>query len=229
MERSLSSSSGVHSVPERTDSASPPWESRSIAQVPYIDSKSQPLSETERRALGDLWATRSHSYSRHRPSTSDGRKQAAYACKTSDVDPYPSSAVAAPYESFTYIPPGPATAPPVQSLARVSTPDDFTGASPRPSETTSNTSSSFSATGSPLPHQMTHALPGTMASRSRTPSRTRVKPRTRARSATRRETPEQHVKLGKRFRTVFKDMFKRNVVDESQYEALKDRHWTEED
>jgi hypothetical protein len=34
--------------------------------------------------------------------------------------------------------------------------------------------------------------------------------------------------LGKRLKSAFRDIFKRNPVDDSQFERISDRHWTED-
>ncbi|KAF2770699.1 hypothetical protein EJ03DRAFT_350278 [Teratosphaeria nubilosa] len=71
------------------------------------------------------------------------------------------------------------------------------------------------------------AMPGTMSSRSAAPVR-------RTRSAQRHSKPvaEQvgHSRsLSRRFKTAFKDMFKREPIDEAEFERIGDRHWADED
>ena len=34
--------------------------------------------------------------------------------------------------------------------------------------------------------------------------------------------------FGRRWKLVFKDMFTRDPVDDSQFETIEDRHWTDE-
>ncbi|KAK4896674.1 hypothetical protein LTR49_028109 [Elasticomyces elasticus] len=83
-----------------------------------------------------------------------------------------------------------------------------------------------SSSGSPRQKHTVTALPGTMSSRSRTTSRSSTRagchqtmPKTAA------ATPRS---FGKRCKSAFQKLFRRDAVDASQYEYLSDRHWTNE-
>jgi hypothetical protein len=42
------------------------------------------------------------------------------------------------------------------------------------------------------------------------------------------EAKQDQVGLGKRFKSAFRDIFKKDPVDDSQFERISDRHWTDE-
>jgi hypothetical protein len=42
------------------------------------------------------------------------------------------------------------------------------------------------------------------------------------------QDPAERLKFGKWFKSALKDMFKRDPVDESKFERISDRHWTDE-
>ncbi|KAH9825488.1 hypothetical protein Tdes44962_MAKER04190 [Teratosphaeria destructans] len=71
------------------------------------------------------------------------------------------------------------------------------------------------------------AMPGTMSSRSTAPVR-------RTRSIQRHARPEAEQvghsrSLSTRLKTAFKDMFKREPINEAEFERIGDRHWADED
>ena len=80
---------------------------------------------------------------------------------------------------------------------------------------------------------MSKALPGTMSSRA---GRDKENVRPRAKSSAGREQryrpkelkPDAQQPLGKRFKSAFKEMFKKDPVDESQFEKITAQHWTDE-
>jgi hypothetical protein len=103
-------------------------------------------------------------------------------------------------------------------------------APPTPPESESRSLRSASA--SPPINPATKALPGTMssrASRNRSASQSQVKPRTKEhRSSHPEPSKEDQAGLGKRFKSAFRDIFKKDPIDESQFERISDRHWTDE-
>lgn len=235
MDRKFSASSDAMSAQYATSTPLPPWETREVAQVPFMDPGSPPLSKAERQALPSLWATRSSTNSSSRPRLDTGVSAAssAYGSPSSpqqSTDPWskvatPLTAIPppAPYESPVYIPPAPKTAPQLPPFVVQHPPTP-------PDSVTRSCSSSMSTTSSPRPRVAVKALPGTMSSRAgrdRTPTRTRVSSATREQRA-RNVKKSSSVPFSKRFRSAFKDIFKREPVDESQFEHIDDRHWTDE-
>lgn len=88
-----------------------------------------------------------------------------------------------------------------------------------------------SASASPPIRPATKALPGTMssrASRNRSASQSQVKPRPRENRSSHPQSKEDQAGLGKRFKSAFRDIFKKDPIDESQFERISDRHWTDE-
>ncbi|KAK5007947.1 hypothetical protein LTR28_004636 [Elasticomyces elasticus] len=75
------------------------------------------------------------------------------------------------------------------------------------------------------------AMPGTMSSRT---SRKRSDGRNRTRSISkerrrRKAVPElETAPLASRMKTAFKDMFKKDPIDESRFERIESRHWTDD-
>jgi len=81
---------------------------------------------------------------------------------------------------------------------------------------------------SPPVRQAPKALPGTMSSRG---GRDRDATRTRTKSANRghrSQSKDDSKPFGMRFKSAFKDIFKKDPVDESQFERITDKHWTED-
>ncbi|KAF2214156.1 hypothetical protein CERZMDRAFT_96180 [Cercospora zeae-maydis SCOH1-5] len=97
------------------------------------------------------------------------------------------------------------------------------------SSTTSDNSRTHTAS-PPISAPAPPALPGTMSRRERTPSRSR------SRSTWSDKENQNHSRrsstdskpFGQRFKSGFKNMFKREPIDESQFERIDDKHWTEE-
>ncbi|KAK3074979.1 hypothetical protein LTR53_002149 [Teratosphaeriaceae sp. CCFEE 6253] len=202
----------------------PPWEKHSIPQVPY--------------ALPDLWATRTHIVSSPRPSVSTAGSGATpqrssspgsvesqkHMWKRSTDARLPPSAIQfcapAPYGTQLY---ATTASKSTTSAARAVT--SSAGTTPTPPDSSKGSSES-SVGGSPRSRQTVTALPGTMSSRSRGPSRSRAKGQMRPHNAAKKDRAPMG--FGKRCKSTFKGMFKRDAIDESQYEHLSDRHWTEE-
>lgn len=71
------------------------------------------------------------------------------------------------------------------------------------------------------------AIPGTMSARMGHSSKNRKKPSNRDRGAS-DHLKSESAGFGKRVKSAFKDIFSRNPIDESQFETIEERHWTEE-
>lgn len=136
------------------------------------------------------------------------------------------------HPSFTTLPPTPP--PEASSLSRSST---------TKSSSTRKSSLISSPGQSPrLPQHTVPSLPGTMSARESIavipspqppPSEPSSQRADRVREEKRNEMGKAKEKadvkpLGKRFKLAMKDIFKREPVDESQFERIADRHWTDE-
>ena len=212
----------------------PPWEKDDINQVPYMDGASPSLSNAEREALPSLWATRTSTVSGTRPALHADTSHSSGSCYYSPGSPESYSSpwkvktpLTAPpipvsrYETPIYVPPGPKSAP---------NPPCFVKAPPTPPDSLARSSTTTSSYSSPRPKQTTTAMPGTMSSRNardRTPSRTRTGSSSRE-PYTRKHDKRGRMPFGRRWKLVFKDMFTRDPVDDSQFETIEDRHWTDE-
>ena len=202
----------------------PPWETAQAAQVPYMDGTSPALSNAEREALPSLWATRTNgtniTHHMDNPSTryARGRKQTSFdssghgnpwGVKTPLTAPPPPE----PYHTPIYIPPAPKSEPHPPAFVMRAPPTP-------PDSVSTTTASTFD---SPPSQHAVAALPGTMAARNtqtRTPTRSRALP-----SVTESRKKRSRIR---RWRLAFKEMFTYHPVDDSQFERIEDRHWTEE-
>ncbi|RMX99410.1 hypothetical protein D0867_12108 [Hortaea werneckii] len=192
------------------------------------------MSDYERRACPDPWDQPAKSFSdphiklerkKSEPNHERSRPLAEQETKprNREYGPWsPHFATSAPYETPLYVPQPPKTAPPSQKHMGPKAP-------PTPPESLSN-SSSFSSppvnADKALPPVIT-AFPGTMSSRSRENSRQRTRSSNRGRS-TSKHGKSDSANFGKRFKSAFKGIFTRSPIDESKFERIEDRHWTEE-
>jgi hypothetical protein len=226
MDRSTSPPSHGRRAGRPTIDAVPPWERRDLKQVPFVESSSPVLSNSELRALPDLWAVRStnvnqREHERHPSLTGHrGFRDEGYDVPRTAL---PLQASSTPYETPVYIPPAPKTAPPLPKYVQ-----SVQAAPPTPPESISKSSDASSAAVSPpAAHAVLTALPGTMSSRDRKEARSRTRGSHHTRSESKHSKAES-VSFGSRFKAAFKDMFKRNPIDETQFERIEDRHWTDE-
>ncbi|KAM0695589.1 hypothetical protein Q7P36_004070 [Cladosporium allicinum] len=60
------------------------------------------------------------------------------------------------------------------------------------------------------------------------PFLSQAKPRARENRSSHPQSKEDQAGLGKRFKSAFRDIFKKDPIDESQFERISDRHWTDE-
>lgn len=199
--------SSVNSAPSRdTLKQRPPWEVPALPQVPYMAASAQPLSTPERQALPSLWATRTSNASSLRPVHEPG--------PLAPTSPKESLWLPSGYNTPRRPPTPPSTrgstfrsesAPAVPAYERSYTPPSSERKRP------------------------VVALPGTMSSRSvpsQSPARSRDASSTRKQSRRCRQR-EDTVPLSRRLRTAMKDLFRKDPVDENQFERIEDRHWTE--
>lgn len=221
----------------------PPWEVRSVSQVPFMEPGSPSLVQRD-----DQGFFRQSSYANHRPklsasmsaphvdeysspvsehSTSNPWKSAAPLPPTTlpQSPPYDAPAYGrAPYDDRTH------PKPPFRKAASQPAALHVHQAPPTPPDSESR-SSLRSASASPPIRPATVALPGTMssrASRNRSASQSQAKPRTRENRSSHPPSKEDQAGLGKRFKSAFRDIFKKDPIDESQFERISDRHWTDE-
>lgn len=133
----------------------------------------------------------------------DGRQHQTNSCASAQTSPRP-------YETPIFIPQGTQIDPnePYFGKPPMTPPDSLSG------------SSTAASKESPSEHTV-HVLPGTMAARN-----------TRARTPVRRrpdfEERQKKATKAHRWGLVFKGMFSRSPVDETQLERVKGRHWTDE-
>lgn len=197
--------SSVNSAPSRTGLKQlPPWEVPALPQVPYMVSSAQPLSAPEKEALPSLWATRTSNASTLRPqrdlvlpNSPKGSPWISSGYNTPRRPPTPPSSGSSAFRSES--------APAVPAYERSYSPPSSEHKRP------------------------VMALPGTMSSRSvpaQSPARSREVSSSRKQSK-RGKRREDVVPLGRRLRTAMKDLFRKDPVDESQFERIDDRHWTE--
>ena len=196
-----------------------------------MGSSSPQLSDAEREALPSLWATRSGTVRRPRVGTtsrnptrrdhdhavSSDQNSNSRSVKTPLTAPQPP----APYETPVYIQQGPKSEPnPPKFVVR--TPPTIHALPTPPDSDGSWCATSASGSISPQSKQPTSALPGTMTSRS-------TEGRTRSRNKTGHSgRPSRKLSRMQRWRSVVKEMFTHEPVDESQFEHITDCHWTDE-
>lgn len=228
----------------------PPWEARSVTQVPFMESS----SPTPPRAhdTGSS-VTRPTSQANHRPKLS---VSASAPCGTDYSSPVSLHSSSMPWKPATVIPCSRPTAVPSyessecqeQSYNRPTyeDPDHFkpyirkTASQPTPSyppqvpptPPDSVTRSSLrSASASPPSRPVSKALPGTMssrASRNRSGSDNRTKAGAREHQFDYQQPHSDQTGIGKRLKSAFRDIFKKDPIDDSQFERISDRHWTDE-
>jgi hypothetical protein len=226
----------------------PPWEVRSVAQVPFMEPSSPPLA---RRDDHGFFASRPTSHANHRPKLSASMSApggAEYSSaehsspmprKTATAIPSRSFAAEPSYETPVYQRPThdrPAYEDPThykpafRKAASQPPPNSTPQAPPTPPDSVSK-ASLRSASASPPIRPASKALPGTMssrASRNRSASHNRSKAGGREHRSERQPTKQDQNGLGKRFKSAFRDIFKKDPVDDSQFERISDRHWTDE-
>lgn len=188
----------------------PPWEASDIPRVPHIANSAPPLSKAETNALSSLWATR---------TTPDHQ--------SSDMDErFPDSAFVAP------CPPS-RTDTGSSSARKPSITDSTRTISPQPSEHRhmSPAHGHVHENAPPNGRQLVVALPGTMSSRS-TPSQHHPinpkRPSNKRQHKKNSKGTKESVPISHRFTSAVKDLFRREPIDDSNFERIGDRHWSED-
>ncbi|KAK5123735.1 hypothetical protein LTR85_002371 [Meristemomyces frigidus] len=202
----------------------PPWELNTAAIVPWVDASSEPLSAGERESLPELWAVQQTAPTRMLPRVNTDTQSVPLSFSPTCARPNSAwtTGQPTPYETPVFIPaalntsasaPVYHTATSYHPKAPLTPPGSSCGESPK----TSNESANITA------------IPGTMSSRGGTPQSSR----SRARSATRQqhagaENSGHTRNFSRRVKAAFKDIFKRDPVEEDEFERIGDRHWTDE-
>lgn len=211
MDRDISTSSAASTPGYIGAKRLPPWEVSDIPRVPHISSSAPPLSKAEMEALSSLWATKTS------PEHSSNR----------EVDErFPEPAFSAP-------------SPPSRndtgswSERKPSLTDSARGFSPQPSQHRhlSPANDHVDAYVPPNGRSQVVALPGTMSSRS---SLGQPHMHNSKKSSNKRQHKKgskgskESAPIGHRFTSAVKDLFRREAVDDRQFERIGERHWSED-
>lgn len=252
MERDASFSSDPTSMRRHHHPVLPPWEVRSVSQVPFIEPGSPPLA---RRDDQGFFAMGSTPRANHRPKlsatisapcaseySSPVEQNNSYPWKDAAPVPHAQVPTQSSYEAPAskgpthYRPPyeDPHSSKPVFRKTASQPPPTFVPqAPPTPPDSVSRCSVRSTSASPPL-RPASKALPGTMSSRatrnrSASHHQTKSVPREpREERSDHHEAKQDQVGLGKRFKSAFRDIFKKDPVDDSQFERISDRHWTDE-
>lgn len=216
----------------------PPWEIRAVSQVPYLGrSQTPPVTNTEPYQYQTPRVSRSGSDTRSKPTLSTANSApsrseysspvsqdagAVHWMKRRHTAAFPSAqlpSAPAPYETPLDLPAGAR-----KTLHR----PIMTASNTLPSPPESPCSCHKSDT-SASRDVVSQALPGTMSSRA-SKVRERKGPESGSTHdhASNTQSQSEHKPMSKRLTSAFRGMFKRDPVDESGYEHISDRHWTEE-
>jgi hypothetical protein len=250
MEREASISSDPTSMRRHHHPVLPPWEVRSVSQVPFIEPASPPLA---RRDDQGFFAIGSVPRANHRPKLSAtisapcGSEYSSPVAEQSSSYPWKE----APPVTHNQVPTQPSyetpvtrapmyyrpayddsnTPKPVFRKAASQPPPTFVPqAPPTPPDSVSRCSVRSTSASPPL-RPASKALPGTMSSRAtrnRSASHHQTKSVPREDRTDHQQTKQDQAGLGKRFKSAFRDIFKKDPVDDSQFERISDRHWTDE-
>lgn len=223
----------------------PPWEHRSVSQVPFMGPGSPSLVQRDEEGF---FAVRQSSYANHRPKLSGSMSAPHVDEYSSPVSEYSTSN---PWKSAAPLPPSTLPHPPpydaptfgraaydepthlkpsFRKAASQPTPSHVFQAPPTPPDSESR-SSLRSASASPPIRPASKAFPGTMssrASRKRSASQSQTKSRAQDNRSNHPQSKDNQNGLGKRFKSAFRDIFKKDPIDESQFERISDRHWADE-
>ena len=249
MEREASISSDPTSLRRPHHPVLPPWEVRSVSQVPFIEPGSPPLV---RRDDQGFFAIGSAPRANHRPKLSATISAPCASEYSSPVEHNGSY----PWKEAPPVPPNqvptqpayetpvtkapmhyrpayddPNSSKPVFRKAASQPPPTFVPQPPPTPPDSVSRCSVRSTSASPPLRPASKALPGTMSSRA---TRNRSASHHQAKSGPREDRNDQlqakqdQAGLGKRFKSAFRDIFKKDPVDDSQFERISDRHWTDD-
>jgi hypothetical protein len=235
MEDQLSSQREVSHTSDASPSSIPPWEVRTVSQVPYLGrSPTPPTTTSELQHYHDSRPPRAGSESHTKPrlvSTNSAPSRSEYS------SPVSQSAKGIPWSKRRHTSAFP---PPQLGPAPYETPLDLpaeaekmrhrsfmtpANSPPSPPDSPSSCNKSDTSVYRDPPAQ---ALPGTMSSRaSRIRGHSQTQSKTLDQTAT-TGSQSEHRPISKRLTNAFRGMFKKEPVDESGFEHISDRHWTEE-
>ena len=209
----------------------PPWENRVMSQVPYLARSLTPPTSHDDPTTHPCQHTGVPGYQPQvKPkllTTNSAPQESEYSSPTSQDAVQKRWTRRRHTNAFQTLPPAPyetsLEVPDRRSLAR---PISYI-AHPPPSPPKSPSSSSTKSD-APPPQEPANALPGTMSSRV-----SRMQAGVGSRSKTQDHPPSsqgenEHRPISKRFTSVFRDIFKKEPIDESGFERISDRHWTDE-
>jgi hypothetical protein len=216
-------------------SSIPPWEARAVSQVPYLGRSPTPPATTSELQQYQSSRTLRTSASHTKPplvSTNSAPPRSEYSSPVSQSAKTvhwtkrrhtsafpPPQLVPAPYETPLDLPAEAENMRHRSFMTPANSP-------PSPPDSPYSCNKSDTSVYRDVPAQ---ALPGTMSSRAsgvvRGHSQTQSKPLDQ--TATTGSQPE-HRPIGKRLTNAFRGMFKKEPVDESGFEQISDRHWTDE-
>lgn len=188
----------------------PPWEVSNLPRVPHISNSAPPLSKAEVDALSSLWATRTTTD--HQSSEMDQR--------------FPDSAFAAPSPpSRTETGSSSARKPSIADSARTTSPQpsEHRHMSPAYNHVYENDHSSS--------RQQVVAMPGTMSSRSVPSQHHPINSKRPSNKRQHKKSPKgtkESVPIGHRFTSAVKDLFRREPIDDSNFERIGERHWSDD-
>lgn len=186
--------------------------------VPWIDATSEPLSAGEREGLPELWAVQQKAPPRMPPRVNTNNPCGPVSARRSSSW---TRGQPTPYETPVFIPAAlntSASAPVYQTATNyypeppLTPPDSSCGEAPK----LSNESAKITA------------LPGTMSSRGGTPQCSKSRTRPAARQQHLGTQSSGHSRKFSRVKAAFKDIFKKEPVEEDDFERIGDHHWTDE-
>lgn len=231
-------SSGPQGVKDRRSPTPkiPPWEIRAVSQVPYLGrSPTPPVISSEPQQHQSSRISRSGSDTRSKPTLNTANSAPSRSAYSSPVTQdagavhwikrrhtaaFPSShpPVPAPYETPLDFP----------ADARNTRQQPLTTSNQLPSPPESPCSCHKSDSSAPRV-SFPQALPGTMSSRAgKVREHKRIESGKTHDDDSTVQNQSEHRPMSKRLTNAFRGIFKREPVDESGFEHISDRHWTEE-
>lgn len=210
MDRGISSSSKTSTPGYIGAKRLPPWEISDIPRVPHMTRSAPTLSKAEMQALPSLWATTTTPGRPHNPDAEESFPDSTF--------PSPSPPSRTDTGSFSERKP---------SLA-----DSARTTSPHPIEQ-KHMVPAYEQSYEPVPSSHRPpvvALPGTMSSRTTFGQMDMTKPRAYNKQKHKKGSkgPKQSAPLGHRFTSAVKELFRKDPVNDKQFERIGERHWSED-
>jgi hypothetical protein len=248
MEREDPDPSNPTSNSQHHNPALPPWEVRSVAQVPFMERAYQTTTWKDEQG-----ASRPTPHVNHRPTLSTttsapcgadyssplSERSSSMPWRSTTKTPSNSVPVEPSYETPVYQGSNhdrpayedPSLFKPALSKTASQPPSNHPSQVPPTPPESVSWSSLRSASASPPSRPISKALPGTMSSReghSQSAPVNKTKATGCERWPGRRQAKQDQTGLGKRVKSAFRDIFRKDPVDDSQFERISDRHWTDE-